>query len=103
MKVRLLHFRSNEDAFALVMVMFFGGLSIIVLAGVLSTSSTNSRLIDRQQQYHRSLAAAEAGTEKVLAHIVRDYYRGDEALIQGAQTFYENLYPTAAENSNWGT
>src|SRR5687767_9868357 len=97
----ILHPETKKRGYALVLVMFFASLSLLVLASALSSSSTSSRIIDRQRQFNRSVIAAEAATEKVIANILRDFHAGGDALVQSRIPTYQRLIPTPSENIIW--
>jgi hypothetical protein len=84
------------------MVLFFGGIGLLALAGALGWVTTNGNLIYRNNQHYRTVAAAEAATEKVLTRMTRDFKDGGEATVYANQTTYAALVPTSAENPIWG-
>jgi hypothetical protein len=92
----------HERGYALMMVMFFGGIGLLALAGALGWVSTNGTLIYRNNQYYRTVAAAEAATEKVLSRITRDYKNTGESTVYGNLGTYAALIPSTAENPIWG-
>ena len=53
--------------------MMMSAVALAILAGVMSWSATSTRLTYRSIQYNRSVAAAEAATEKVVSQINRDF------------------------------
>jgi hypothetical protein len=93
--------RSGARGYALMMVLFFGGVGLLALAGALGWVSTNGTLIHRNNQYYRTVAAAEAATEKVLAHMTRDFKNSGEATLYANRATYASMVPTAAENPAW--
>jgi hypothetical protein len=92
----------SQRGYALMMVLFFGGIGLLALAGALGWVTTNGNLIYRNNQHYRTVAAAEAATEKVLARMTRDYKNSGEATLYANRSTYAALVPTAAENSAWG-
>ena len=102
MKSKLSSFRSQERGYALMMVLFFGGIGLLALAGALGWVSTNGTLIYRNNQHFRTVAAAEAATEKVLARMTRDFKNSGEATVYGNVSTYAGLVPTSSENAVWG-
>jgi len=84
------------------MVMAFGGIGLLALAGALGWVQTNSTLIHRNNQSSRTQAAAEAATEKVLAQLSRDFKNTGEATAYGNIASYTALIPTSSENALWG-
>src|SRR5436190_6433321 len=93
---------NREGGYALMMVMFFGGIGLLALAGALSWTTTNGNLIYRNNQHYRTVAAAEAATEKILTRITRDFKNGSEATVYANRSTYATLVPTSAENPVWG-
>jgi len=102
MKISLNHPRRQERAYALMMVLFFGGIGLFALAGALGWVSTNGTLISRNNLNYRSIAAAEAATEKVLAQVSRDFKNGGESIVYGNLNTYRALVPNSTENPLWG-
>ena len=84
------------------LVLFFGGVGLLALAGALGWVSTNGTLIYRSNQHYRTVAAAEAATEKVLTRITRDFKNSGEATVYGNLSTYSGLVPTTAESPVWG-
>jgi hypothetical protein len=84
------------------MVLFFGGIGLLALAGALNWVATNGNLIYRNNQHYRTVAAAEAATEKILTRITRDFKNGGEATVYANRSTYGGLVPTSAENPVWG-
>jgi len=102
MKSNMIRPRPNrEQGYALMMVLAFGGIGLLALAGALSWVTTNGNLIYRNNQQYRTVAAAEAATEKILTRITRDYKNGDEATVYANRSTYAALVPTSAENPIW--
>lgn len=92
---------TSKNAYALFMVMLFGGVGMLALAGALSWVQTNGTLISRSNQNYRAAAAAEAATEMVLARLSRDFKNSDEATAYGNLGTYSGLVPTATDNALW--
>jgi hypothetical protein len=103
MKSNLIHPCSHcQRGYALMMVLFFGGIGLLALASVLGWVTTNGNLIYRNNQHYRTVAAAEAATEKVLARMALDFKNGGEATIYANRSTYAGLVPTSSENAAWG-
>ena len=103
MKSNLIHPRSNcQRGYALMMVLFFGGIGLLALASVLGWVTTNGNLIYRNNQHYRTVAAAEAATEKVLTRMCLDFKNGGEVTIYANRSTYGGLVPTSSENAAWG-
>ena len=102
MKTHLSRFTHHQQGYALMMVMAFGGIGLLALAGALGWVQTNGTLIHRSNQYSRANAAAEAATEKVLAQLSRDFKNSGESTAYGNVSSYTTLIPTSSENALWG-
>ncbi|MBI4663660.1 MAG: hypothetical protein HY735_33075 [Verrucomicrobia bacterium] len=87
--------------YALVMVLFFAGLSMLALGTALNWTSTSAIQTERQNRYFSLVAAAEAATEKVLARVTLDYKNGGESTVFASLSTYRALVPTSAESSFW--
>ena len=59
--------------YALMLTMLLIAVTLIVLGSVVSWTSTEAGLTARNNLYNTTVAAAEAGTERVLAEIDRDF------------------------------
>lgn len=102
MKTNFAPVRSPRAAgYALVLVMVFMGISLMVLTGAMSWTSTSSRLTDHHNRYQEAVYAAEAATEKVLARMMRDYKVSGEGVVYDSLGDYRTLVPTTAENNFW--
>lgn len=84
------------------MTMIMTALALAILASTMSWSSHSTRMTHRTIQYHRSVAAAEAGTEKVLSRMSRDYLIGGEVEVTKNLASYRQLVPNSADSSYWG-
>jgi hypothetical protein len=93
----------RERGYALMMVLFFGGIGLLALAGALGWVTTNGNLIYRNNQHYRTVAAAEAATEKILTRITRDFKDSGEPMVYANRSTYSALVPTSAENPIWGS
>ena len=102
MKTHLPRPTHHQQGYALMMVMAFGGIGLLALAGALGWVQTNSTLIHRSNQYSRANAAAEAATEKVLAQLSRDFKNSGESTAYGNVSSYTALIPTSSDNALWG-
>jgi len=101
MKIRRLPNPNRDQGHALVFVLVMGGAAILVVLGTLFWSHTNTRLTARNNQYFRSLAAAEAATEKVVAEVGTDYQNFGVALVNANLDKYRAIVPTPAEYGYW--
>ncbi|MEK7675589.1 MAG: hypothetical protein AAB676_07135 [Verrucomicrobiota bacterium] len=93
--------RANEKGYALMLVLFFSGISLLVLNSSLDWTASNARFTERSNQYYTTLYAAEAATEKALARMITDYHTGGESVLYNGLDLYRNLAPTPAENPIW--
>lgn len=101
MKTHPRYLGTGKDAYALFMVLLFGGVGMLALAGALSWTQTNGTLISRSNQNYRAAAAAEAATEMVLARLSRDFKNSGESTAYGNLDTYGGLVPTATDNALW--
>ncbi len=86
---------------ALVITMIMTAIILFALAGIISWSITTSRVAARSNQYARSVAAAEAATEKVLSQLTVDFETGGEALVNTNLGSYWNITPTSSDSAYW--
>jgi hypothetical protein len=102
MKINQFQSKDAERAgYALMMVMFFSAIGLMAVGGALRWTSTTADLTERNNQYYRTQAAAEAATEKVLSAISKDYYFYGEGQVYNNLSSYAQLVPTATEDSIW--
>ena len=93
--------KPNESGSALALTMIMTGIALAILAAAMSWSANSTQLTHRSIQYTRSVAAAEAGTEKVLSQMTKDYLFGGDNLVQGSVASYRQMVPTSADSSFW--
>lgn len=74
---------------------------LATLAGALAWSSSTTRLNERSNQFARSVAAAEASTETVVAQIKRDYRNGGAKLVMENRDSYQRLVAASSNASTW--
>ena len=87
---------------ALALTMIMSAVALAILAGVMAWASSSTRLTHRSIQYTRSVAAAEAATEKVLSQITRDFlYGGENLVVNNLNTYRQNTVPTTADSAYW--
>ena len=101
MRATLLPPRSGATGSALMLTMIMTGIALAILAGAMSWSANSTRLTHRSIQYTRSIAAAEAATEKVLSQINRDYLYGGEKLVQNNLNSYRATVPGPTDSAYW--
>jgi hypothetical protein len=103
MKTHIPHALVNRRGHALLLVILFLAVSAIILAGALNWSRSNTFLNERNNQYFRSLAAAEAATEKVLTQLKADYDAEGEPMVLANLGTYRTMIPTGTENPDWNS
>jgi Tfp pilus assembly protein PilX len=104
MKTRFTTQKSSPTGSALMLVLIMSAIALAILAGVMSWAAASSRLTHRSIQYTRSVAAAEAATEKVASQITRDFLSGGEPLVsQNLHIYRQNTVPTSSDSSYWNT
>lgn len=101
MKTRNASPRADRSGYALLLVLVFGGIGLLALAGALDWTMTNGTLIHRENQHYKTLAAAEAATEKVLTRITSDFKNSGETYVYDHLSTYTALVPTSSENAAW--
>src|SRR5207253_10163640 len=62
---------------------------------------TNTTINQRNNQYYRTLAAAEAATEKVITQLASDYQAQGDLLVTSHLDAYRQSVPLASENTGW--
>jgi Tfp pilus assembly protein PilX len=104
MKTRFTTQKSSPTGSALMLVLIMSAIALAILAGVMSWAATSNRLTHRSIQYTRSIAAAEAATEKVVSQITRDFLSGGEPLVsQNLDVYRRNTVPSSSDSSYWNT
>jgi hypothetical protein len=91
----------DESGSALALTMIMTGISLAILASAMSWSASSTRLTHRSVQYTRAVAAAEAGTEKVLSRMTRDFLIGGDKLVGINLASYRQTVPTAGDSAFW--
>jgi hypothetical protein len=95
--------RRTRAGSALMLTLIMSSIALGLLATVMAWSSSSAKLTRRSIEYNRSLAAADAATEKVLGPMIRDFLIGGELTVSNNLTTYrQNTYPTASDSSYWG-
>jgi hypothetical protein len=85
--------RQRTQAGSLVLVLVVTAAGILLVTGVLTWTSTNSDLTQRLHRHDRSVAAAGAATEKVISHMMRDFYSGGNTVVANNLGVYRTLVP----------
>ena len=73
MNTALTRIRKTEEGSSLLLVTILIVIAFMLLGSALSWSSHNAVTIARNSQYWRTVAAAEAATEKVLSRLAWDF------------------------------
>ncbi len=104
MKLKLIAHRPRKAGSALLMTMILSGAALAILAAAMAWSASSARLTHRVIQYDRSVAAAEAATEKVVGQMTRDFLYGDEGLVINNLYNYQHYsIPSATDSPYWST
>ena len=97
--------RSHKQAnygFSLSLVLVFTGVLFLLLTGLLAWTTTNGNMTQRYIEYHDTVAAAEAATEKVVASMASDFQSSGASGVDANLSSYGALVPTPGEVSDWG-
>jgi hypothetical protein len=106
MKIPIATSRSNssQSGTALMLTLIMSAIALAILASVMAWASSSYKLTSRSIQYTRSVAAAEAATEKVKSQLTRDFLYGGEGLVvNNLNSYRQNTVPTATDSAYWGT
>jgi hypothetical protein len=94
--------KARRTGMALAMTLIMCALALAVLAAALALQATSTRLTHRAIQYDRSVAAAEAATEKVVSRMTADFLtNGNENLVINNLASYRAGVPTVADSAYW--
>jgi hypothetical protein len=86
------------------LTMIMSAIALALLAGAMSWSASSTRLTHRSIQYTRSVAAAEAATEKVVSQIRRDFlYGGESLVVNNLNSYRQNTAPSSSDSVYWST
>jgi hypothetical protein len=91
----------SQRGSALALTLVMTAIALAVLASAMAWSANSARLTHRSIQYTRSVAAAEAATEKVLSKITRDFLSGGDGLVADNVASYRQITPTTADSGFW--
>lgn len=89
--------KALRAAYALVMTLMFAGIAMILLAGILKLTSVETNITERNNSYNVAIAAAEAGTEMVIAQMDRDFIHKN---VNPDLNVYRDLVPASVQ-SDW--
>ena len=101
--MRLQTNENRERGTAIITVVILSAVTLLILGGILRWSTTNVTLSHRNNQYYKTVAVAEAATEKVLTRIDSDYKKGGDSMVSSNLATYRTLVPTAEENAQYGS
>jgi len=90
-----------ESGSALALTMIMTVIALAILGAAMSWSANTTQLTHRSVQYTRSVAAAEAATEKVLSRMQQDYLSGGDLLVRDNVASYRQLVPQSADSAFW--
>lgn len=97
--------RSNPPrrrrASALLAVLGLSGVALIILAGTMRWTGTNSLLIERSIAHHNAVLAAESATEKVMAELNADFAKLGPSVTSAKMPVYRSRVPKGNEHSRW--
>jgi hypothetical protein len=100
MKTTIRKWSRSQAGHSILLVMIISTATFLVLGGLLKWSVGNTTANVRNNQYFKTVAAAEAATEKVISHLTTDYFE-DESIASNLDR-YRELVPTAEESARWG-
>jgi len=96
--------KGGQRGIALAIVLIMSAIALAILASVMAWSATSAKQTHRSIQYTRSVAAAEAATEKVVAHIEYDFLKGGERTISNnLDSYRQATAPGPADSVYWNT
>jgi hypothetical protein len=103
MKTAITARKPDQTGSALMLTLIMSAIALALLAGAMSWSASSTRLTYRSIQYNRSVAAAEAATEKVVTQINHDFLYGTEKLVINNLNTYQNTVPSSSDSPYWST
>lgn len=93
--------RKLSQGNALVAVMLMIMISLIAVGAALSWTMSSQNMTYRHSQYTRTVAAAEAATEKAVIAINDDYKRYGQVYVVSNLNQYRAMVPKPNESSRW--
>ena len=99
MKIVRIPSRPRNKGYALILTLVLSAATLLVLSSALGWTSTNSAMTERNNQFFRTVSAAEAATEKVLTRVSQDYRTLGEAGVTANVDSYRTAIPTSTESS----
>ncbi|MGA2243650.1 MAG: hypothetical protein ABSH48_01520 [Verrucomicrobiota bacterium] len=104
MKTKIIKHRPGSPAAsALLMTLIMTTVALALLAAAMAWSASSTRLTHRVIQYNRTVAGAEAATDKILSLITRDFNYGGANLVQENTGIYRGTTPTVGDSAYWAT
>ena len=86
------------------LTLIMSAVALGILASVMAWSSASAKLTRRSIEFNRSIAAAEAATEKVLGPMTHDFLTGGEITVSNNLTTYrQSTLPASSDSSYWGS
>ncbi len=101
MKIQSRSRTRRTSGYALMLVLIISVATLTILGAALNWCMTNTTINQRNNQYFKTLAAAEAATEKVITRLASDYQSQGDSLVFANLDSYRHLVPTTAESSVW--
>ena len=100
MKTTIHTWSRSQAGHSILLVMIISTATFLVLGGLLKWSAGNTAANVRNNQYFKTVAAAEAATEKVISHLMTDYF--EDETVSGNLDHYRAMVPSANESVLWG-
>ncbi len=92
----------GPGGYALVLVLCLTAVALLTLAAAMSWTSDTRRTTERNNEYQKSLAAAEAATEKAVGLMESDFRNSGAGTVWANLARYHAAVPLAAEEATWG-
>jgi hypothetical protein len=93
--------RPHQAGSALAITLVMTSIALAILASAMTWSANSTRLTHRSIQHTRSIAAAEAATEKVVGRITQDFVTGGDKAVNDSLDSYRMTVPTSSDSSYW--
>ena len=98
MKTAILHPPKNNPGFILIVVLVLMTASVFIMASAMRWTTGSTNITERNIYYQRTVAAAEAATEGVIARMVRDF---ENNAVSSTLTPYRALTPGSYTTESW--
>ncbi|MBC8003016.1 MAG: hypothetical protein H7X97_10560 [Opitutaceae bacterium] len=98
MKTTILRRSGTGHGFILMVVLVLMTASVFIMASLMKWTSGSTNITERNIYYQRTVAAAEAATEGVIARMVRDF---ENSSINSTLTPYRALTPSSYTADPW--